>query len=91
MSRKAVVRVSNGFVENVIEHDDVLSASWPVPAGHILIASDVAGPGDTWDGSNFNRAPPQPPAPPTPEQVEYAAAAPAARVALIAKRLGLVP
>ena len=54
--RKALVHISTGLVENVIEIED--GAVWPVPDGYQLIpeAGNV-GPGYTWDGSEFTRPP----------------------------------
>ena len=57
--RKALVRTADGFVENVIEIDEV--STWPIPAGYSLRASQVAGPGDTWNGTRFVRSTPPPP------------------------------
>jgi len=52
--RQAVVRDSDGFVTNVIEALE----NWDgVAEGHTLIPSDTAGPGDTWDGTDFIRPP----------------------------------
>ena len=60
MVRKALIRTTDGFVVNVIEIDD--ASVWPVPNGHRLQASLVAGPGDTWNGTRFvPSAPPPPP------------------------------
>ena len=52
--RKAVVRDSDGFVENVIEIK--AKANWPTPEGrHLVKATKSGSPGDTWDGANFIR------------------------------------
>ena len=59
MVRKALIRTVDGFVENVIEIDDV--STWPIPSGRFLLASQVAGPGDTWNGTRFVRGVPPPP------------------------------
>ena len=59
MVRKALIRTADGFVENVIEINEV--STWPIPAGRFLLASRVAGPGDTWNGTRF--IPGTPPAP----------------------------
>ena len=48
--RAAVVKDSDGFVTNVIA---VANLNFPVDAGHTLIKSDDANPGDTWDGAIF--------------------------------------
>lgn len=59
--RKAVVRDSDGHVENVVEHDP--ESDWSPPSGHSLIDADEdAEPGGTWDGSQFiprDRSPPE--------------------------------
>ena len=52
MARFAVINPSN-IVVNVIE----ARAGFAVP-GHTVVASDVAGPGDTWDGTVFTKAGP---------------------------------
>lgn len=51
--RKAVVRESNGFVENVIEIE--FPTTWQPPEGCYLIDALDASPGDTWDGVKFIR------------------------------------
>lgn len=57
--RKAVVRDSDGFVENVIEIK--ANANWPIPEGHHLVQAKTSGsPGDTWDGKDFVRPAPVP-------------------------------
>lgn len=43
--------VKAGRVVNVIELDD--PEAWPCPAGHELIESLSASPGQTWDGKEF--------------------------------------
>ncbi len=62
--RKALIRESDGYVENVIVADD----NFPAPEGRILVESDSAGPGDTWDGTDFVRPDP-PPSPEDPVRV----------------------
>ncbi|GAI66609.1 unnamed protein product [marine sediment metagenome] len=62
--RKAVVRDSDGFVQNVIEIEE--GAKWEPPEGCILVDAEGGGsPGDTWDGEKFIR-PPEPPPPEPP-------------------------
>ena len=55
MTRKALVHISSGLVDNVIEIEK--DAVWPVPDGYQLIpeTGDAVGvgPGDTWDGTEF--------------------------------------
>lgn len=55
MARQAVIRTSDGLVVNVIELEP--GANWTPPPGHSTRVSDVAGPGDTWTGTRFNRGP----------------------------------
>jgi len=54
--------IESGIVANVIEAE----AGFTIP-GVVLVASDVAGPGWTYDGSLFH--PPVPPPPPVPDSV----------------------
>lgn len=49
--RKAVVRQSDGFVENIIEIKS--NAKWQPPDGCILIVAGEGSSGDTWDGAKF--------------------------------------
>lgn len=61
--RKAVIRESDGFVENVIEIKS--GAKWQPPEGCYLIAAGKGSPGDTWNGEEFIKPPPPPePEPP---------------------------
>lgn len=64
--RCALIEQDTGKVVNVIMLDP--SANWSPPAGHIVIFSDSAGPGDTWDGKEFKTPPPEPAPSPTPIQ-----------------------
>jgi len=61
--RKAVIRDSDGFVENIIEWEP--DSKWPIPEGCSLIDAGGASPGDTWDGEKFIK-PPEPLAPEPP-------------------------
>jgi len=49
--RKAVIKQTDGFVENVIEIEE--GANWRLPEGYELVDGNDASPGDTWDGSQF--------------------------------------
>jgi len=60
--RKAVVRQSDGFVENTIELEE--GANWQPPDGCILIDAIDGSPGDTWDGTKFVKPEPPEPEPP---------------------------
>ncbi len=68
--RKAVVRSSDGFVENVIEWK--IGTNWPIPDGHTLIDAADGSPGDTWDGEKFISPPEPEPEPDYKEQYEAA-------------------
>ena len=49
---KAMVRSSDGYVENVVLYDE--DGTWEVPVGYELIDAEYpAQPGATWDGSQF--------------------------------------
>jgi len=61
MSRQALIEITTGRVINVIELEN--TSIWRVPVGHMLIESDIAGPGDTWDGRDFIIPTPPPPDP----------------------------
>lgn len=50
--------IKDGIVRNVIVADG--APEWQA-IGYSVVASDVAGPGDSWDGSIFTPAPPPPP------------------------------
>jgi len=54
IQRLAVVR-ADGFVENVVAADP---EEYPSPEGCALVASDTAGPGDTYSGGVFTRPAP---------------------------------
>lgn len=49
--RKAVIRDTDGYVENIIEWEE--GTSWQLPDGHYLIDAGDGSPGDTWDGTKF--------------------------------------
>lgn len=49
--RKAIVRISDGFIVNVIVINE--GVEYLLPEGHILIDADSGSPGDTWDGKKF--------------------------------------
>lgn len=55
MSRKALVSIADGIVENVIEVDETADEPYETPDGYTLIDAEGAyvGPGFTWDGNNF--------------------------------------
>jgi hypothetical protein len=53
--RHAVVNIATGSVVTVVELSD--PATWPVPAGHQIVPSDAASPGDTWNGTTFVKPP----------------------------------
>ncbi len=60
--RKAVVRQSDGFIENVIEIEP--DSTWQIPEGCSLMDAENGSPGDTWDGKKFvkpERIEPEPP------------------------------
>lgn len=48
--------IENGVVTNVTMHDP--ESDWTAPDGAILVASESAGIGDTWDGETFAKPPP---------------------------------
>ena len=49
---KALVRSSDGYVENVVLYDE--DGTWEVPVGYELVDAEYpAQPGATWDGSQF--------------------------------------
>lgn len=60
--RKAVVRDTDGFVENIIEIEE--GADWQPPEGCYLIDAGDGSPGDTWDGEKFVKPELPPPIPP---------------------------
>ena len=53
--RKALIEIATGKVANVIILDE--GANWNPPAGHEVRDAEGCGPGDTWDGTKFNKAP----------------------------------
>jgi len=62
--RKAIVRQSDGYVDNVVEVE--LGAPWQPPEGYYLVDAPNSGsPGNTWDGAKFITSPPSPPQMPT--------------------------
>ena len=73
--RQAVIETTTGKVVNVIELE--ADAAWAPPPGQFVRAAvtaaprSVAGPGDTWDGTRFNKA--ADPAP-TPREIARTAA-----------------
>ncbi len=85
MARYAIIDGGN-LVTNVIEMER--GANWQPPAGHRVIISNTASPGDTHDGRRFT--PPQPAIRLQTPRERYAEAATVdAKVALIAEELGL--
>ena len=85
--KRAVVRDSDGLVDNVIKYDT--AGSWSAPTGYSLL-DIVASPGDTWNGSAV--------VPKTvvtvthPLQTRYNAAGnDAARIAILAEAVGIEP
>ena len=49
---KAMVRSSDGYVENVVLYDE--DGTWEVPVGYELVDAEYpAQPGATWDGARF--------------------------------------
>lgn len=51
MARYAIIEDATKKVANIIELKD--GAKWSPPSGHTPVQSDIAGPGDTYDGSKF--------------------------------------
>lgn len=49
------VIIENGTVTNIVMHDP--DGGWTPPEGAVLVASDEAGPGDTWNGHTFTPLP----------------------------------
>ena len=84
MSRYAVIEKTTGKVTNVIEWNG--TAAWTPPTGHVVRQSDIAGPGDTWDGSRFVR-PVLTPA--TDERAVFEAATVTDKLKMLAQRVGL--
>lgn len=60
--RKAVIRDTDGLVENIIEWKP--DSKWPIPKGYVLIDAGDGSPGDTWDGTKFVKPEPVLPEPP---------------------------
>ena len=82
---RALVRNSDGLVDNMIAYDT--SGSWPTPSGYSLL-DIVASPGDTWNGSAVIKKTVV--AVVNPFQTRYSAAAnDAARIAILAEMSGL--
>lgn len=50
--RYALINTATGAVENVIELDE--DSDWPIPEGHEVVASDIAGPGWTYSAGEFS-------------------------------------
>ena len=50
---KALVRLSDGYVENIVLYDD--DEAWEIPVGYELVNAEnaLAQPGAIWDGSKF--------------------------------------
>lgn len=85
--KRAVVRDSDGLVDNMIKYDT--AGSWSVPTGYSLVDTE-ASPGDTWNGSAVVRKTVSVIAHPL--QTRYNAAAnDAARIAILAEAVGLTP
>jgi len=56
MTRVAIVEIATGNVLNAVElvrDDDGLHPHWPTPDGCMLIDSETASAGWTWDGTNL--------------------------------------
>ena len=64
MARYAIIRIIDGLVTNVTEWDG--GPQWSPPSGHEARQSNVAGPGDTWNGLSFIKLNSLP----TPDQIE---------------------
>ena len=60
--RKAVIRNTDGYVENIIEIE--ADSTWQIPEGFSLIDAGDGSPGDTWDGTKFVKPEPVIPEPP---------------------------
>lgn len=54
--RYALIGISTGFVENVIELEE--GHNWPIPDGYQVVQSDVAGPGWYYIDGVFYETPP---------------------------------
>ena len=83
--RKAVVRKSDGYVENVIEWAE--GANWQPPEGCYLVDALDGSPGDTWDGAKFIKMPPPPPS--VDWQTEWDKASPTDKINVLARMLGI--
>ena len=64
MARKAIIRILDGVVVNVIELD--LGSTWTPPPGHETRDALAAAIGDIWDGTQYTR----PPHVSTPDELE---------------------
>jgi hypothetical protein len=85
--KRALVRNSDGLIENMIKYDTVNGGS--APTGYSLL-DIVASPGDTWNGSAV--VPKTVVAVTHPLQTRYNGAAnDAARIAILAEAVGLTP
>ena len=85
--KRALVRDSDGLVDNVIKYDTAGSLS--APTGDSLVDA-VASPGDTWNGSAVVRKTVAVVAHPL--QTRYNGASnDAARIAILAEAVGLTP
>ena len=67
MARYAIIRTSDGRMENAVEWDGDIS-KWSPPIGHFTLLTNEGNSGDTWDGSKFI-----PLIPPTPKERKIAA------------------
>jgi hypothetical protein len=65
VARYALVRQVDGLVLNVAEWDGL--SPWTPPTGTVVIQSDLAQTGGTWDGTTFSAPPPPPPDPLIPD------------------------
>ncbi len=81
--RKALVRTSDGYVENVIERKT--GSKWLVPTGYTLIDAAGGSPGDTWDGEKYIRPPEPEPEPDYKEQWK-AAKTDSEKIVILAKK-----
>lgn len=87
MSRYAVIDQTTKTVTNVVEIE--AGATWAPPEGHVIRKSDIANPGDRWDGRKFVRPSPVP-AEPTERDLYAAATSDKARLEVVARKLNLI-